>query len=395
MIDYKQNIDQLAQRAREDYRVRQGNRLLPSQDKALTDIGDCRTAAMGGHRYRCAKCDETFWVYHSCGNRACPACHGRDTRAWLEKRKAQLMPCDYFHLVATVPQTMRSAFLVDQKVMYNLLMKTVAESVMELARDPRFVGGTPGILMVLHTWTGQLHYHPHVHLLVTAGGISDNGEHWRDPRNKDFLVPVKALSKMIRQRFGEALQKLEPEVFASLPAQTWINGWNTFCKPYGNGAETVLQYLARYVFRIAITNSRIVNLDDGHITFRYKDRATKQWRHCTLDDFAFLDRLLQHVLPKGFHKVRYYGLWHHSKKAQQQARRLLELKAPKSKETPPADIGQLAPEAEALANQHEPKICETGFQPTCPRCGCERVTHIEELKRRRHSGATPRTGASP
>ena len=253
MIDYKQNIDQLAQRAWEDYRVRQGNRLLPSQDKALTDIGDCRTSAMGGRRYRCAKCDETFWVYHSCGNRACPACHGRDTRAWLEKRKAQLMPCDYFHLVATVPQTMRSAFLVDQKVRYNLLVKTVAESVMELARDPRFAGGTPGILMVLHTWTGQLHYHPHVHLLVTAGGISDDGEYWRDSKDTDFLVSVKALSKMIRRRFGEALQKRKPEVFASLPAQTWINGWNTFCKPYGNGAETVLQYLARYVFRIAIT----------------------------------------------------------------------------------------------------------------------------------------------
>lgn len=253
MIVYQQNIDQFSQRAREDYRVRQGNRLLPSQDKALTDIGDCRTAAMGGHRYRCAKCDETFWVYHACGNRACPACHGRDARAWLEKRKAQLMPCDYFHLVATVPQTMRSAFLVDQKVRYNLLVKTVAESVMELARDPRFAGGTPGILMVLHTWTGQLHYHPHVHLLVTAGGISDDGEYWRDSKDTDFLVSVKALSKMIRRRFGEALQKRKPEVFASLPAQTWINGWNTFCKPYGNGAETVLQYLARYVFRIAIT----------------------------------------------------------------------------------------------------------------------------------------------
>jgi len=399
MIAYQQNLDQLVQRAREDYRVRQGNRLLPSQDKALTDIGDCRTAAMGGHRYRCSKCEETFWVYHSCGNRACPACHGRDTRAWLEKRKAQLMPCDYFHLVATVPQTMRTAFLADQKMMYGLLMKTVAESVMELARDPRFVGGTPGILMVLHTWTGQMHYHPHIHLLVTAGGISDDAEYWRDPKNKEFLVPVKALSKMIRRRFGEALQTLKPEVFASLSARTWINGWNTFCKPYGNGAETVLQYLARYVFRIAITNSRVVNMDDGHITFRYKDRATKQWRHCMLDDFTFLDRLLQHVLPKGFHKVRYYGLWHHSKKAQQQARRLLELTDRKPKETPPgqtsADIAQLVPEAEALANQHEPKLCETGFQPTCPHCGCERVIHLEQIKRRRHSRATPCTGASP
>ena len=396
---YKQDIDRLVRRAREGYRVRQGNRLLPSQDKALNDIGDCRTAALGGHRYRCAGCDETFWVYHSCGNRACPACHGRDTRAWLEKRKAQILPCDYFHLVATIPRTMRSAFLAGQKVMYGLLMKTVAESVMELARDPRFVGGTPGILMVLHTWTGELHYHPHVHLLVTAGGITDDGEHWRDPKSKDFLVPVKALSKMIRHRFGEQLAKLKPEAFDAIPATAWIHGWNTFCKPYGDGGEAVLAYLARYVFRIALTNSRVENLDDGHIVFRYKDRTTEQWRRCRLDDFTFLDRFLQHVLPKGFHKVRYYGLWHHSKRAQQQALRLLELKTPKSKDTPPdqtpADIARLAPEAEALAARHEPETRETNFQPACPRCGSERVTHIEELKRPVWTATTLRGGASP
>jgi len=405
MTIYEKDIGRLVRRAREAYRVRQGNRLLPSQDKALADIGDCRTAALGGHRYRCPECDETFWVYHACGNRACPACHGRDTRAWLEKRRAQLMPCGYFHLVATIPRTMRAAFLADQKVMYGLFMKTVAESVMDLARDPRFVGGTPGILMVLHTWTGELHYHPHVHLLVTAGGITDDGEHWCDPRNQEFLAPVKALSKMIRRRFGEQLRKLKPEVFASLPHQTWINGWNTFCKPYGDGAGAVLQYLARYVFRIAITNARILNMDDGHVTFRYrvrrsppaaggKDRATKQWRHCRLDDFTFLDRLLQHVLPKGFHKVRYYGLWHHSKRAQQQARRLLELKTPNPKPMP-AEVQHLAPQAEAMAAEHEPKARETNFQPTCPRCGCERVIHIEELKRPVRSPTTPRTGPSP
>ena len=399
MRDYKHPLDRLARRAKEAYRVRQGNRLLPSQDKALDDIGDCRTAALGGHRYRCADCDETFWVYHACGNRACPACHGRDTRAWLEKRKAQLLPCGYFHIVATVPRTIRAAFLADQKTMYGLLMKTVAESVMDLARDPRFVGGTPGILMVLHTWTGELHYHPHVHLLVTAGGITDDGEHWRDPKHKDFLIPVKALSKRIRHRFGQALAKSNPEAFDAIPATAWINGWNTFCKPYGQGAEVVLPYLARYVFRIAFTNARIVDMDDEHITFRHKDRATKQWRHCRLHDFAFLDRFLQHVLPKGFHKVRYYGLWHHSQRAQQQARRLLETTSPRPKETPPgptpADIAHLAPEAETLAARHEPQTRETNFQPTCPRCGCERVLHIEELKPTGPSAATRHRGASP
>jgi len=396
---HQQDIAQLVRRVRDAYRVRQGERLLPSQDKALTDIGDCRTAALGGHRYRCAECDETFWVYHACGNRACPACHGRDARQWLQTRKAQLLPCGYFHLVATVPQTMRRAFQAHQKAMYGLLMKTVAQSVMDLARDERFVGGTPGILTVLHTWTGELHYHPHVHLLVTAGGITDDGQHWRDAKSKDFLVPVKALSKMIRRRFGQQLRKLKPAVFQSLPPQTWINGWNTFCKPYGHGADAVLEYLARYVFRVAITNARIVNMDDGHVTFRHKDRAAKQWRHCRLDDFTFLDRLLQHVLPKGFHKVRYYGLWHHSKRVQQQARLLLELKAGKLQRASPdsrsGNIAHLAPEAEAQAAQQEPTMRETSFQPTCPRCGSDRVIHLEELKRPLQPAAARAWGAGP
>jgi hypothetical protein len=391
MTRYRWNLDRLARRAKEAYRVRQGHRLLPSQDKALDDISDCRTAAMGGHRYRCGECGETFWVYHACGNRACPACHGRDTREWLQKRRAQLLPCGYFHVVATVPAPIRKAFLADQKTMYDLLMKTVAESVMDLARDERFVGGTPGILMVLHTWTGELHYHPHVHLLVTAGGITDDGGHWRDPKSQDFLVPVNALSKLIRRRFGEALKKLKPDLYDALSPETWINGWNTFCKPYGQGADVVLRYLARYVFRIAFTNSRIVDMEDAHITFRYKDRATKQWRHCRLHDFDFLDRLLRHVLPQGFHKVRYYGLWHHSKHAQQQARRLLDMMEREPNETPP-EIADLAPLAEALAAKDEPVVTDTTFKPTCPRCGCERVIHLEERKR---SAATRRTGHSP
>ena len=391
---HKSDLGDLVRRAREAYRVRQGHRLLPSQHKALTDIGDCRTAAMGGHRYRCAECDESFWVYHGCRNRACPACHGRDMREWLEKRKAQLLPCGYYHLVATVPPSIRSAFLADQKTLYGLFMKTVAACVMDLARDLRFVGGTPGILMVLHTWTGELHHHPHVHLLVTAGGITDDGEHWRDPKSKEFLVPVKALSKLIRGRFRDKLENTKPEVFESLPPTTWTSGWNTFCKPYGDGAEAVLQYLARYVFRIAITNARIVNMDDGHVTFRYRDRTTKQWRHCRLDDFEFLDRFLQHVLPKGFHKVRYYGLWHHSKRAQQQARRLLELKGSDVKPMP-EEMRDLAPEAEAIAAKNDPTARTTAFRPTCPHCGCEQVIHIEALKRPVRSPAAPRTGPSP
>jgi hypothetical protein len=385
------DLGDLVRRVREAYKVRQGERLLPSHDKALQDLGDCRTAARGGHRYRCAQCGESFWVYHACGNRSCPACHGRDMREWLEKRRAQLLPCGYFHLVATVPALIRRAFLADQETMYDLLMKTVAQSVADLARDERFLGGTPGILMVLHTWSGQLHYHPHVHLLVTAGGTTDDLEHWRDPKDPRFLVPVKALSKLLRGRFGEALKERKPEVFASLPPETWTRGWNSFCKGYGDGADAVLKYLARYVFRIALTNARIVEMKDGHVTFRYKDRSAKQWRLCRLDDFTFLDRFLMHVLPRGFHKVRYYGLWHHSKKAQQKAVRLLQRIEHPPQETP-AEIAELAPKAEALAAQRDPTARPMRFTPQCPRCGCERVIHLEQLKR---SPAMPRDRAGP
>jgi len=301
-------------------------------------------------------------------------------RAWFEKRQAQLLPCGYFHLVATVPEPIRAAFLADQKTLYGLFMQTVAHSVMDLARDERFVGATPAILMVLHTWTGQLHYHPHVHLLVSAGGISEDSQHWREPKNKDFLVPVKALSGRIRRRFAEELKRLKPDLYASLPPETWTKGWNTFCKPYGQGAEVVLRYLARYVFRTAITNARIVDMQDEHITFRYKDRATSRWRHCRLHDFEFLDRFLRHVLPKGFHKVRYYGLWHHSQRARQQALRLLQI-ARREPEHTPTQLAGLSPEAEALAAGDEPQARGTDFKPACPRCGCEQVIHLEELKR--------------
>ena len=150
-----------------------GHLMMPSQKKALADIAACMTAEMGGHHYRCCDCDQTFWVYHGCRNRACPACHGRQMRAWLEAREAELLPCDYYHLVATVPEELRHLFLSDQKFMYSLLMKIVAGAVIDLARDRKYLGATPAILMVMHTWTGQLLYHPHTHLLVSGGGVTD------------------------------------------------------------------------------------------------------------------------------------------------------------------------------------------------------------------------------
>jgi hypothetical protein len=382
MKDNRIELADVVRQFKDDYVAQFGPVIMPSQKKALADIAACMTAEMGGHQYRCSDCDHTFWVYHGCRNRACPACHGRQMRDWLQAREAELLPCDYYHVVATVPEELRHLFLSDQKLMYSLLMKTVAGAVMDLARDPKYLGATPGILMVLHTWTGQLQVHPHTHLLVTGGGVTDDGQVWREPSGK-FLVPVKALSKLIAARFRDALKKAKPEAFDRLPRKTWQREWCSFCKHYGRGKRAVLDYLGRYAFRIAITNTRIVAMDDTHVTFKYKQRETGEWDTCRLTGVEFLRRFLMHVLPKGFHKVRYYGLWHHSKRhLQQRARLLLSLLA----SVPLAECLQMADVAEEASCVSEGKDAPAeDFLPSCPRCGSQRVEHLQL----RHRGPAP------
>jgi hypothetical protein len=356
-----------------------GHVMMPSQTKALADIAACMTAEMGGRQYRCCDCDdETFWVYHGCRNRACPACHGRRTREWLAAREAELLPCDYYHLVATVPEELRHVFLSDQKAMYSLLMKVVAEAVIDLTRDRKYLGATPAILMVLHTWTGQLLYHPHVHLLVSGGGVSDDGRSWRAPPGQ-FLLPVKALSKLIAAKFRDALRRTKPKVFDTLARKIWKREWCSFCKHYGRGKQAVLDYLARYAFRIAITSTRIIAMDEDHVTFKYKQRDTGDWGTCRLTGVEFLRRFLMHVLPKGFHKVRYYGLWHPSKRRlQQRARLLLSLLVPlSSAECLP--IANLAAQADRLSQGKD--VTPETFLPRCPRCGSQRVEQLQERRR--------------
>ena len=368
----------VVRRFKDDYTARFGHLMMPSQKKALADLAACRTAEMGGHQYQCRDCDHRFWVYHGCRNRACPACHGRQSRDWLAARQAELLPCDYYHVVATVPEEMRPLFLPDQKFMYGLFMRTVAGAVTDLARDRKYLGATPGILMVLHTWTGQLHYHPHVHLLVTGGGVSDDGQSWCEPPGA-FLMPVKALSKLIAARFRDALKKAKPEAFSRLPRKTWKRAWCSFCKHYGQGKQAVVYYLARYAFRIAITNARIVAMDDTHVTFRYKQRDTGEWRECCLTGVEFLRRFLMHVLPKGFHKLRYYGLWHPSKRdLQQRARLLLSLRR-RLGSGEPLLIADVVGEAENASEDAD--ASEEPFSPSCPCCGSRRVQHLQERRR--------------
>jgi len=366
------------------YTARYGHWMMPSQKKALADIAACCTPELGGRLYRCDDCDETFWHYHCCRNRACPKCHGSQARQWLEERQTELLPCDYFHAVVTVPSAMRAAFHRHQKLLYGLLMQVSATAIKELCAEKRHLGALPGMLSVLHTWNGQLGYHPHVHMLITGGGITADGQHWEPARGR-FLVPVAVFSRKIAALFRAALEAAEPAVFAKVPPQVWRREWVSFCKHYGQGNDAVLGYLSRYVFRTAISNARILGMDETHVTFRWKDRKANAWHVERLPSVEFLRRFLQHVLPRGFHKVRYYGLWHASKRDQSnRAWVLLMLETP-ANTAQPLKISSLSEALSALmepadriadeAADHEPGL------PRCPHCGSCRTRLLGEYPR--------------
>ena len=290
--------------------------MLPSHTRAIADILACRTERLGGHRWRCNRCSAEVYSYHSCRNRSCPTCHRDQAERWLAARQAELLPCPYFHVTVTVPAELRALLRANQRDGYAALMQATGEAIIELARDQRYVGGTVGVLAVLHTWTQQLIYHPHVHCLVTGGGVADDGpkgQNWH-PARPAYLMPTKALARLVRGKLMAALAKRRPDLV--VPPAVWKKPWVVHCATWGDGGDAVLEYLARYVFRVAITNNRIVGLDDAGVTIRHKDRAAGQWRQTRLGGHEFMRRFLQHVLPKGLHKVRYYGLWHPSRRAQ-------------------------------------------------------------------------------
>jgi Putative transposase/Transposase zinc-binding domain len=289
-----------------DYQERFGADLLPSHRRAMADIIRCRTEALGGQLLQCERCGQEHYVYHSCRNRSCPKCHHQDTAAWLEERRQELLPVSYFHVVLTLPQELRELVRRNQKDLYDILLRAAAQSLLKLAADPHYVGGLIGVLCVLHTWTRALVYHPHVHCLVPAGGLSADRTEWR-PARQTYLVPVHALSKLFRGVFLDLVRQERPDL--TLPEAVWTKGWVVYCKPTVQGPEKVLNYLGRYVHRIALTNSRIVSIEDGYVCFRYQGSQSHRWNTMTLPAQEFIRRFLQHVLPQGFHKVRYYGLW--------------------------------------------------------------------------------------
>ena len=362
----------------DDYLSAHGRSLLPSHGRAIADILACRTPALGGHRWRCTCCSAEVHSYHSCKNRSCPTCHRDETERWIAARQAELLPCPYFHVTVTVPAELRAVLRANQKDGYAALMQAASESIIELARDTRHVGGTVGVLAVLHTWTQQLVYHPHVHCLVTGGGVSADGRSWC-PARPDYLVPTKALADLVRGKLMAALAKRRPDLV--LPKAVWRKPWVVHCTAWGDGAEAVLQYLARYVYRVAITNSRLVGLDDAGVSIRHKHRASGQWRTTRLSGHEFMRRFLQHVLPKGLHKIRYYGLWHPSRREQAaRARLLLQL------DQPTAVGGAITPSNMTDATARLTQSVQTEAARICPCCNEGRLVQIGRLYPKQASG---------
>jgi len=303
------------------YRQQYGNTLSSVQKPALRDIAACRTPFFGGHVYQCDHCQQNVFSYHSCRNRSCPKCHQNETERWLEKQRRRLLPCSYFLVTFTLPAELRPLARSHPKKVYGLLMKAAADALQVLLRDPRYVGARIGALAVLHTWTRAMLFHPHVHMLVTAGGLSADGTSWLNAKNPRFLVPVSALSVIFRAKFCAALKKADLLQYA--PASVWQKKWVVHSQHAGRG-DKVLQYLARYVFRIAIANSRLESIEDGNVRFRHRDNRTQQIRRVTLTGVEFIHRFLQHVLPRGATKVRYYGIFSPSSKTHlERARHLL------------------------------------------------------------------------
>jgi len=283
-----------------------GPGLLPSHRRVMKAVITCRTPALGGSLYRCPSCERKHYSYHSCGNRHCPVCGHDAAEAWARAQSARIprLPC--FLMTFTVPHALNRLFRSNQKAAYQLLFHAAAQALKTLCADPRYLGAAPGMLAVLHTWSRNIGYHPHVHLLVPAGGLNARGK-WISTRYRTFLVPVKALSKIFRAKLRDGLRELG--LFDLAPAGVWSANWVVHCEPAGEGPE-LIRYLARYIHRVALSNRSVVAVRNDQVTFRYQPVGSKRFKTMTLPALHFLARYLQHVLPKRFAKVRYYGFLH-------------------------------------------------------------------------------------
>jgi hypothetical protein len=300
--------------------------------KILLAITRCRTAALGGHRDRCSDCGHTAISYNSCRNRHCPKCQGNARQRWLQARERELLPTPYVHVVFTLPRELAPLALQNKQVIYNLLFQTSAETLLEIARDPRHLGAEIGFFSVLHTWNQRLQHHPHIHCVLAAGGLAPDHSRWISS-HRSFFLPIKVLSRVFRGKFvaklktafceatlefhGTLTPLAEPRTFASWLRLLFRHDWVVYAKrPFG-GPEHALRYLGAYTHRVAISNHRLVALTDGDVTFRWRDSAHgNKKRLMTLSVDEFLRRFLLHLLPRGFVRIRNFGFLANRQRAQ-------------------------------------------------------------------------------
>ncbi|MFQ5615932.1 MAG: transposase [Anaerolineales bacterium] len=287
-----------------EYLSLHGDAVPPQHRKVIEAILRCRTPQSGATVYRCDSCGEDHVLHLGCGNRHCPICQHHKGRQWLQRQLERQMPGAHFMVTFTVPEQLRPFMRSNQRLAYAALFAASSDAMRTLAKDPRFVGGDlPGFFGVMHTWGRQLQYHPHIHYVVTGGALDSGSGEWHPARNC-FYLPVKALSPMVRAKFRDRITKAGR--LGEIPASVWTTDWNVNCQAVGD-AEGSLKYLAPYVFRTAISNSRIVSVENDRVIFSYKKRGSSRLRTRELSAMEFIRLFLQHVLPWGFMKVRYYG----------------------------------------------------------------------------------------
>jgi len=371
------------------------------QLKVMSAIERCRTAALGGHVARCenADCGHTHVFYNSCRNRHCPRCQGAASRDWLADREAELLPVGYFHVVYTLPAELRDVAWQNKRVVYNLLMKAAAEATIEIAADEKRLGARIGITSVLHTWGSAMTHHPHVHMIVPGGGLSPDGTRWIASRG-NFLVHVHVLARKFRGKllamlidahdagllkfFNTHSGLADRATFKRFIGPLRHTRWVVYCKAPLAGPEAVLRYLSRYTHRIAISNRRLLSSDDGGVAFRWKDYredGLARWKTMTLSTHEFIRRFLIHVLPKGFHRIRHYGLLANANRSAciAKARLLLGVSQPETAE-----------QTVASAEQEDVRL----HAAPCPCCG-GRMLIIEVFARGCEPRWRPTTAPSP
>jgi hypothetical protein len=356
---------------------RQHHRMTPEQLHVFRDILACRTDILGGHLDVCPDCAFARPAYNSCRNRHCPKCQAMQQAAWIEGRMARILPCPYFHVVFTLPAPLRPVARRHPKLIYNLLFETVSQTLLTLGNDPKRLGAQLGFTAVLHTWTRALEYHPHVHCVVTGGGLTRDGTRWLAIRRSTYLFPTRVLGALFRGKFLAGLRRLHADAKLDLGAiapdvrrfldRLHQTRWLVYVKPPFGGPEQVFRYLGRYTHRIAISNQRLVSLTDRGVTFRTKHGDT-----VTLPAEEFIRRFLLHVLPKRFIRLRHFGLMAPANATTrlETARRLLAAAAPQSAAPPP-------PSPPPADKTWVDRVLElTGTDPTkCPRCAATLVRH--------------------